>query len=192
MDPPPTYSCVGKNADRSRTGRLPGRRVVQTGSGQVTCPLKKARSSDLSGPCPLEWGHSGVSGSPVLPHVAISVGGGDVGGGILGPHGPTSNIKCMKMVGRMACKKIHFFLQTSGGILILPLLRHFICSVNGTQRALCPVDRTEPSPPCCQDRNDKETFKLAKVGEIKGFILPPFTPPPPPINGAKLPRGLFG
>ena len=32
----------------------------------------------------------------------------------MGPHGPTSNIKCMKMMGRMRYKKIHFWVGHSG------------------------------------------------------------------------------
>ena len=49
---------------------------------QVTCLLGKATTRGLSGACPAEWGHSGVFWSPALPHIAVSVGDGEVGGHI--------------------------------------------------------------------------------------------------------------
>ena len=124
---PGQVTCPQKNADRSRgqvrTGDLsadrsrtgPGQLSPHIGhlvichhighlghlsGGQMTCQGQDRPGQVIWDTCPTPpslfgWGQR-------------------CRGYMLGPHGPTSNIKCMKMMGRMRYKKIHFLVGLSG------------------------------------------------------------------------------
>ena len=122
-------SRVRKKKPDKSPGMTPFRRTGVKKSRQVPdrSPVRKKKVGDLSGPCPggmvsfwCFWD------TYPTPHSFFGW-GQRYRGRILGPHGPTSNIKCMKMVGRMRYKRIQFLGFGFWGVIpIRPLGGHYI------------------------------------------------------------------